>query len=62
VRVIPLQIKAGSIRCHGQSERFNITWQPSAEVNHGTVKYELALQVDNGQKIAQVKTIILTQF
>lgn len=54
VKVIPLVIRADSIACVGQASWFNVTWQPSTEVNHGHVTYELSIQADGVPDMVQV--------
>ncbi|KAL4233201.1 hypothetical protein ACF0H5_007885 [Mactra antiquata] len=44
VYVIPGDIKADSITCIGEASKFNVTWQPPLEVNHGKVMYEVNIQ------------------
>jgi len=54
VRVIPDTIAPSSLVCQGAWSAFNITWQPSVEVNHGHVKYEVGVQAEGATKHMQV--------
>ena len=44
--VIPSAIRPDSVACVGLASKFNITWQPSTEVNHGHVTYKLSVKAD----------------
>lgn len=50
VRVIPDTIPAVSVQTVGSWSHFNVTWQPSSEVNHRNVSYEVSLEADNMMK------------
>ena len=46
VCVIPMEIPPGSIQATGSWSHFNVTWQPSVEVNHGEVSYEVSVEAE----------------
>ncbi|XP_053397738.1 proto-oncogene tyrosine-protein kinase ROS-like isoform X2 [Mercenaria mercenaria] len=52
--VIPSVIRPDSITCIGLASRFNITWQPSTEVNHGHVTYKLSVKAEGIPDIKEV--------
>ncbi|XP_060592485.1 proto-oncogene tyrosine-protein kinase ROS-like isoform X2 [Ruditapes philippinarum] len=52
--VIPSAIRADSITCIGLASKFNVTWQPSNEVNHGHVTYKLSVKAKGIPDIKEV--------
>ena len=55
IHVIPASVPAASVHTVGSWSHFNITWQPSVEVNHGNVSYELSVEVDDMMRDILVK-------
>lgn len=43
--VIPSKVEKNSVKVIGNSESFNVSWNPVDNVNYGTVFYEV--QIDN---------------
>ncbi|XP_042904175.1 proto-oncogene tyrosine-protein kinase ROS isoform X2 [Parasteatoda tepidariorum] len=49
IKVVPTSVNGDYIHVNGTHDCFNITWQPDAIVNYGTVLYEI--KVDDGDEV-----------
>lgn len=59
VFVIPSMVGSESIACVGEASMFNVTWQPSVEVNHGEVMYEVNIEAEGLDDVKVVSVLRL---